>query len=83
VDEIAGYVHMVSETGHIACPLPTELFKFYAMLMRFRCLVSVVECNCCPLYVIVPLIRDLLAVLQDVAGILWTTSAHAIMLDTH
>jgi hypothetical protein len=28
VDEIAGYLHMVSETEQVACPLPTELFEF-------------------------------------------------------
>jgi hypothetical protein len=28
VDEIAGYLHMVSEAEQIACPLPTESFGF-------------------------------------------------------
>jgi hypothetical protein len=27
VDDIAGYLHMVSETEQIACPLPTELWE--------------------------------------------------------
>jgi hypothetical protein len=66
VDEIAGYLHMVSETEQIACPLPTELFEFYTILMSFWCLVSIVERHCCSLCVIIPLIRDLLTALRDV-----------------
>jgi hypothetical protein len=79
VDEIVGYLHMVSETEQIACALPTELFEFYLILMLFGCLVSSVERHCCSLYVIVPLIWDLLAALRDVAGIPRTTSAGAIL----
>jgi hypothetical protein len=83
VDEIAGYLHMVSETEQISCPLPTELFEFYAMLMPFWCLVSAVERHCRSLFVIISLIRDLLTALRDVAGILRTTSAHAILRDMY
>jgi hypothetical protein len=83
VDEIAGYLHVVSDSEQIACPLPTELFEFYAIVMLFGCLVSAVERHCCSLCVFVPVIRDLLAVLRDVAGILRTTSAHAILRDTY
>jgi hypothetical protein len=83
VDEIVGYLHMVSETEQIACPLPTELSEFYAILMTFGCLVSAVERHYCSFYVIVPLIRDLLTELRDVAGILQTTSAHAILRDRY
>jgi hypothetical protein len=78
VDDIAGHLHLVSEAEQIACPLPTELFEFYAILMPFGCLVSAVERNCCSLRVIVPLIRDLLT-----AGLLRTTSAHAILRDMY
>jgi hypothetical protein len=83
VDEIVGYLHLVSETDQIACPLPTKLFEFYAILMPFGCLVNVVERRCCSLWVIVPRIRDLLTALRDVAGILRTTSAYAILGDVY
>jgi hypothetical protein len=81
VDDIAGYLHMVSETGQIACPLPTELFEFYVILMPFGCHVSAVEHHCCSLCVIVPRVQNLLTALRDAAGILRTTSAHAILCD--
>jgi hypothetical protein len=81
VDEIAGYLHMVSETEQIAYRLPTKLFEFYTMLMPFGCPASALEGYCCSLCVIVPLIRDLLTALRDVAGIFQTTSAHAILRD--
>jgi hypothetical protein len=81
VDEIASYLHIVSETEQIARHLPTELFELYAMLMTFGCLMSAVERHCCSLPVIVPLIRDLLTTSRDVAGILRTTFAHAILRD--
>jgi hypothetical protein len=45
--------------------------------------VSAVERRCCSLCVIVPLIRDLLTLLRDVAGILRTTSVHAILCDMY
>jgi hypothetical protein len=83
VDEIAGHLSMVSETEQIACPLPTELFEFCAILMQFGCLVSFVEHHYCSLCVIAPLIRDLLTASRDVAGILRTTSAQAILRDTY
>jgi hypothetical protein len=83
VDEIIGYLHMVSETEQIACSLPMELFGFYAILMPFVCLASPVERHCCSLCVIVPLIRDLLTALRDIAGIFRTTSAHAILRDMY
>jgi hypothetical protein len=83
VDEIAGYLHMVSETEQIAYRIPTELFETYAMLMPFRCFVSAVGRHCCSLCVIVSLIRDLLTALRDVAGILRTTSAHGILADRY
>jgi hypothetical protein len=35
VNETAGHLHMVSETEQITCPLPTELFEFYTILMLF------------------------------------------------
>jgi hypothetical protein len=28
VDDISGYLYMVSETEQIVCPLPTESFEF-------------------------------------------------------
>jgi hypothetical protein len=59
VDEIAGCLHLVSETEQIAGRLPAELFEFYAILIPFGCLVSAVERRCRSLCVIVPLIRDL------------------------
>jgi hypothetical protein len=83
VDEIAGYLHMASETEQIAYPLPTELFEFCAIVMLFWCFVGAAERHCCSLCVIVPLIRDLLTALRDVAGILRTTSAHAILRDMY
>jgi hypothetical protein len=66
VGKIAGYLHMVSETEQITCPLPTEFFEFYAILMPFGCLVSTVELECCSLCVIVSLIRDLSTALREV-----------------
>jgi hypothetical protein len=83
VDKVTGYLHMVSKTEQITCPLPTELFEFYAILMPFGCLVSAVERHCRSLCVIVSLIRALLTALRDVAGILRTTSAYAILRDTY
>jgi hypothetical protein len=79
VDKITSYLHMVSEAEQIACPLPTELFESSAILVPFGYLVSAVECHCCSLCVIIPLIRDLLTALRDVAGILQTTSAYPIL----
>jgi hypothetical protein len=55
------------------------MFEFYAILVQFGCLVSAVERHCCSFCVIVSLIRDLLTALRNVAGILWTTSTHAIL----
>jgi hypothetical protein len=83
VDEIAGYLHMVFEGEQIACPVPTALFEFYAILMPFGYFVSVVVGHCCSLCVIVPLIRDLLTALRDAAGIPRTTSIHAILRDMY
>jgi hypothetical protein len=83
VDEIAGCLHMVSETEQIAGRLPAELFEFYAILMPFGCLVSAVERRRRSLCVIVPLIRNILTAWRDVAGILRTASAHATLRDMY
>jgi hypothetical protein len=83
VDEITGYLHMVSDTEQIACPLPTELFEFYAILIPFGFLVSAVERYCCSLCGIVPLIRGRLTALRGVAGIPRAISAHAILRDMY
>jgi hypothetical protein len=51
--------------------------------MPFGCLMSPVERHCCSLCVTIPLIRDLLTALRDIAGILRTTTSHAVLRDMY